>query len=75
VPGIDGLRGIAALSVVVLHTSSFGEPTRGWYALGWWSRNVLPHLAAGVPLFFVLSGFLLYRPYARAALDRQRRCR
>lgn len=26
----------------------------------------------GVPIFFALSGFLLYRPYARAALNRSR---
>ena len=33
----------------------------------------VPDLAFGVTLFFVLSGFLLYRPFAEALLDRKPR--
>lgn len=46
---IQGLRGLAALSVVLLH---IGFPTRyGYLVVGWgW---------AGVELFFVLSGYIL----------------
>ena len=46
---LDGLRGLACLSVLVAHY--FGEVAHGWnfLALGW----------AGVDLFFCLSGFLI----------------
>jgi peptidoglycan/LPS O-acetylase OafA/YrhL len=60
VPELEGLRALAALAVVVTH-AGFMAGTTG--------RDVLPGLVArmdvGVALFFVLSGFLLYRPYAR----------
>lgn len=46
---LDGLRGLAALFVVVGHY--FGEPQHGLHALAWaW---------IGVDVFFVLSGFLI----------------
>jgi len=46
---LDGLRGLACLSVLIAHY--FGEMAHGWHflALGW----------AGVDLFFCLSGFLI----------------
>ncbi|SDO52080.1 Peptidoglycan/LPS O-acetylase OafA/YrhL, contains acyltransferase and SGNH-hydrolase domains [Cryobacterium flavum] len=64
--GIDGLRGVAALAVLVYHVQRGLNPS---------SRdNVffhdLTYLSHGVTLFFVLSGFLLYRPFAGALLGR-----
>jgi peptidoglycan/LPS O-acetylase OafA/YrhL len=57
--GVDALRGVAILMVVVCHTTQLpGTPTAG----GWLSNA----LWAGVVLFFAISGFLLYRPYAAA---------
>lgn len=64
---LDGVRAIAALMVVTLHLSEIaGVP---------WSVNGQPLLTTfvvfgrmGVDLFFVLSGFLLFRPYASALL-------
>ncbi len=50
---LDGLRGIAALSIVILHTPHF---------LGWWN---LPSTFLSVDLFFVLSGFVLATAYER----------
>lgn len=48
---LDGLRGVAALSVVVLHTPHF---------FGGWN---LPYSFLSVDLFFVLSGFVLAAAY------------
>lgn len=63
VPALDGVRGLAILLVVLCHTSSVlqlpGPPL----------LLVLDGFAyVGVDLFFVLSGFLLFTPYARAIL-------
>lgn len=66
-PGVDGLRAIAAGSIVVFHVWAIGSPG-GTVALGPFSRNVLPKLPLGVTLFFVISGFLLYRPFAAAVI-------
>jgi peptidoglycan/LPS O-acetylase OafA/YrhL len=62
-PHMDGLRAIAALSVVAFHSIVFTSWFNGWE--GAYTRQ----LAAGVTVFFLLSGFLLYRPFVRARLD------
>jgi peptidoglycan/LPS O-acetylase OafA/YrhL len=69
---LDGLRGLAATGVLVLHVwmFSYGDshrPPKGLldFAIG--------ELRLGVQLFFVLSGFLIFRPFAAAALDGARR--
>ena len=55
VPALDGLRGLAALLVLVFHCAP--DPT----VLGFRS-SILVHSAwVGVDLFFVLSGFLITR--------------
>lgn len=65
---LDGLRGLAATGVVLLHTWMFnrgdveGESRR-------LADPFLREMRLGVMLFFVLSGYLLYRPWVRAALD------
>ena len=59
--GVEGLRALAASSIVVLHVWGFGAG----HALG--SGRIayaFSTLAVGVTLFFTLSGFLLYRPFA-----------
>jgi peptidoglycan/LPS O-acetylase OafA/YrhL len=70
VPRLDGIRGICAILVVLTHvafativlSSDFGEPPEGIWSI----------LAAGqvgaIGPFFILSGLLLYRPFARAAI-------
>lgn len=68
-PALTGLRGLAALWVLLYHAwvfvtpreivaTLFGEPIRVhvFFSLGW----------SGVHVLFVLSGFLLTLPYARA---------
>jgi peptidoglycan/LPS O-acetylase OafA/YrhL len=57
-PLLDAMRAIAVLCIVVLHAALFSEanlnPTYGRF---------LARLDVGVTVFFVISGFLLYRPY------------
>ncbi|MCM3885176.1 acyltransferase, partial [Frankia sp. R82] len=63
-PGFDGLRAIAALMVVLVHTAFPAGLTTGSGDLG-------PYIAraeAGVAVFFLISGFLLYRPFVAARL-------
>lgn len=61
-PALDGARALAATAVVLTHAAFWtGDHTGD--AVG----RVLSHLDVGVAVFFVLSGFLLFRPFARAA--------
>ena len=64
---LDGVRAIAALSIVIFHTLLYLkiEYLPASQATG----SVWYYLSMGVQLFFVLSGFLLFRPYARAILS------
>lgn len=66
---LDGVRGLAILFVICFHID--------WMHKGYfyrtWSANPLTTAVAlaggsGVTLFFVLSGFLLFMPYAKALL-------
>jgi peptidoglycan/LPS O-acetylase OafA/YrhL len=67
-PGVDGVRAIAALSVLIYHVWLYGPPgTAEQSGLGPFGR-FMPDFAFGVILFFTLSGFLLYRPFAGALL-------
>ena len=59
--GLDALRGLAVSLVVVHHAASLAGPQRsGWLA------TPAACLDVGVAIFFVLSGFLIYRPFAIA---------
>ena len=64
-PMLDGVRAIAALSIVVLHVSDLSGFDRQHDVIG----GLTSRLNVGVALFFVLSGFLLYRPFVAARLD------
>jgi peptidoglycan/LPS O-acetylase OafA/YrhL len=62
---LDGARVLAALAVLVIHVGgSTGVEFTG-SPVSW----VVSRGDVGVPIFFVLSGLLLYRPWARAALS------
>jgi peptidoglycan/LPS O-acetylase OafA/YrhL len=61
--GLDGMRAIAALGVLVCHVGlASGQVARG-------GGQYLARADVGVALFFILSGFLLYRPFVSARLD------
>jgi peptidoglycan/LPS O-acetylase OafA/YrhL len=64
-PLIDSLRAIAALSVLGFHAAFFA----GAFTSGSPLRPFLAQLNTGVSVFFLISGFLLYRPFVRARLD------
>ena len=63
-PLLDGVRALAALSIVLLHVGD-GTGFARTNALGAFTAR----MDAGVALFFVLSGFLLYRPFVAARLE------
>src|SRR5688500_15419110 len=58
-PLIDGYRALAATAVVMTHVGfQTGESLSGSFS------GVLARLDVGVALFFLISGFLLFRPHA-----------
>jgi peptidoglycan/LPS O-acetylase OafA/YrhL len=63
-PLVDGLRALAALAVVVTHTA-FVSGFNGAGLAG----QITARLDVGVTLFFVISGFLLYRPFVAARME------
>lgn len=63
--GIEGLRAIAAISVLAYHV---GLTASEQVHLGPIGQIILPLLGQGLPLFFVLSGFLLFRPFAASIM-------
>ena len=67
--GIEGLRAIAAGSIVVVHVWAFSMATGVRAGDGRWTGHAVSTLSGGVTLFFTLSGFLLYRPFAAAIAD------
>lgn len=60
-PLFDALRAIAAITILVVHVAIFSgaleNPVYGRF---------VAHLSIGVPFFFLLSAFLLYRPFVAA---------
>lgn len=60
-PLLDSLRAMAALAVVVTHTAFVsGAIFRSHF------KAILAHFNIGVTLFFLISGFVLYRPFVAA---------
>ncbi|TMK40754.1 MAG: acyltransferase [Actinobacteria bacterium] len=66
-PLFDAMRALAALSIFAYHCAyqlhGFSGP----------AGRYLAQLNIGVPVFFLISGFLLYRPFVRARRDHDRR--
>ncbi len=64
-PLVDSLRAGAALAVLGTHVAVPAGLYTGETALG----NYAARLDVGVAVFFLISGFLLYRPFARARIE------
>lgn len=64
ISGFDGLRALAALTVLTYHVTLWGR-----LAVPDAIAPLLWELKGGVAIFFVISGALLYLPYARAIRD------
>ncbi|MEV0159486.1 peptidoglycan/LPS O-acetylase OafA/YrhL [Nonomuraea fuscirosea] len=62
---LDGIRAFAALGVWLLHV---GSNTGVMYREGMFPW-MMSRLGIAVPIFFLLSGLLLYRPWARAVIE------
>ena len=63
VPSLTGVRALAALLVVGTHAAyTTGKYTHGYVGL------LVSRMEIGVPIFFVLSGFLLFGPWVKAAV-------
>ncbi len=62
-PCFDGLRAIAALAVVVYHVTTIYNIETLHYDTWQWTQRLGNF---GVSTFFLISGFLLYRPYVAA---------
>jgi len=63
--GLDGLRGLAALAVVVLHVWMYTQAADPYHNV--LVDRVIGELRTAVLLFFVLSAFLLTAPWVAAA--------
>ncbi|WP_460355847.1 acyltransferase family protein [Mycobacterium sp. ZZG] len=62
VASLTGIRAVAALLVVLTHAAyTTGKYPQGFVGL------VYSRMEIGVPIFFVLSGFLLFLPWVKAA--------
>src|SRR5919198_5058074 len=71
--GLDGLRAVAALSVVCFHVWLYRFPDPTHVQRTGVLDDVMSDFRLGLILFFVLSGYLLYCAFARAALRRDGR--
>lgn len=73
IPEIDGLRFIAIITVVFLHTNTnfkrvYAESIPSDY-LNSWIDNLFKTSGIGVDIFFTISGFILGLPFARYYLQ------
>ena len=74
VGGLTGLRGFAAMWVLLYHSWTYSKPRLMMVDVGFANMDLTPLFStgwAGVDFFFVLSAFLLSLPFARWACGQQ----
>jgi peptidoglycan/LPS O-acetylase OafA/YrhL len=64
---VESLRGIAALGVLTAHAFVFSYGTAFQITARYWHRVMIELGFGSVDVFFVLSGYLLFWPFARSA--------
>jgi peptidoglycan/LPS O-acetylase OafA/YrhL len=64
--GLDGLRAVAATTVLSYHVAEWSK-----FVFAGPLASLLWELKGGVAVFFVISGAVLYLPYARAIRDHE----
>jgi peptidoglycan/LPS O-acetylase OafA/YrhL len=62
--GFDGVRALAAIAVLVTHVG-----LKVGFTASDGTGHYMARLDVGIAIFFVLSGFLLYRPFVARRLD------
>src|SRR5438552_507996 len=72
IPALDGVRAVATISVITFHINGMVHNKLWDIQANPLASAVATFGGAGVTLFFVLSGFLLFMPYARALLFQNR---
>ena len=64
-PLVDSLRGLSCVAVITAHAVRITDAQKTQ-----WFGDYTEHLLWVVTLFFVISAFLLYRPFVAARIDR-----
>ena len=67
---LDALRGAAAVAIVALHAYQNSRTIEGYaYGDNYVVRNVIVNLDFGLGVFFALSGFVVFLPFAKALIN------
>jgi peptidoglycan/LPS O-acetylase OafA/YrhL len=72
IPRLEGIRGLCALGVITFHVAYTAGLTTQVGGKGFWA-HALMGLQASLAPFFLLSGMLLYRGFAKATLTGSKR--
>jgi peptidoglycan/LPS O-acetylase OafA/YrhL len=65
IASLDGLRGIAAVGVMIFHFNYFFLPQAALTSMLPFMRPILDHAYLGVDLFFLMSGFVMAHVYGQ----------
>ena len=68
---LEAYRGLAALGVVIFHTYQHSRIGEIYVFQNTPFHLLLRNLDSGVSIFFSLSGFLIFLPFARAAIEQK----
>jgi peptidoglycan/LPS O-acetylase OafA/YrhL len=72
IPALDGVRAVATIAVMTFHINGLVHNKLWNMQANPLASAIMTFGGSGVTLFFVLSGFLLFLPYARALLFEER---